>query len=61
MLAEAIAVAAAAAGVLAIGERVRVMVKRVTLRPFVLLRVGVFVGEEVLVGGGSIVVWVGIV
>ena len=49
-------VTVAVAGVLAIGERVEVMAKRVTLRPYILLRVGVLIGEEVLVKGKSIVV-----
>ena len=61
MLAEVVVVAAAAAGVLAIGERVGAMAERVTLRPCVLLRVGVLMGEEVSVGGGSVVVRAGIV
>ena len=43
MLAEVIIVAAAA-GVLAIGKRVKVMAKRVTLQPCILPRVGVLMG-----------------
>ena len=56
MLAEAIAVVAVAAGVLAIGKRVGAMAERVTLRPYILPRVGVLMGEEVSVRGGSVVV-----
>ena len=56
MLAEVVVVAAVVAGVLAIGERVGVMAKWVTLRLYILLQVGVLMGEEVLVKGGSIVV-----
>ena len=56
MLVEAIVVAVAAASVLAIGERVGVIAKQVTLRPYVLPQVGVLMEEEVLVRGGNIVV-----
>ena len=56
MLAEAIVVAAAAAGVLVISERVKATVERVTLRPYVLLRVRVLIREEVSARGGSVVV-----
>ena len=50
-----VAVATAAPGVLAIGERVRgAAVKRVPLRLCILLRVGVLIGGEVLVGGGVV-------
>ena len=56
MLAEVVVVAAAVAGVLAIGKRVGVMAERVTLRPYILLQVGVLMGEEVSVKGGSVVV-----
>ena len=56
MLAGVVVVTVAVAGVLAIGESVEVMAKRVTLRPYILLRVGVLIGEEVLVKGKSIVV-----
>ena len=56
MLVEAIAVTAAAAGMLAIGERVGVTVKRVTLWLYILPQVGVLIRGEVLVGGGSVVV-----
>ena len=49
-------VAAVAAGVLAIGKRVGVIVKWVTLQPYILLQVGVLVGGEVLVKRGSIIV-----
>ena len=55
ILAEAIVVVAAA-GVLAIGKRVEVMAEWVTLRPYILPRVGVLIGGEVLVRGGSIVI-----
>jgi hypothetical protein len=54
-LVEAVA-AIVAPGVLVIGERVRgAAVERVPLRPCVLLRVGVLIGGEVLVGGGVVV------
>ena len=56
MLAEAVVVAAAAAGVLAIGKRVRVMAKQVTLRPYILPQVGVLIGGGFSVKGKSIVV-----
>ena len=56
MLAEAIAVAAAAAGVLAIGKRVGVTAEWVTLRPYILLQMGVLIRGKVSVGGGSIIV-----
>ena len=56
MLAEAIAVTAAAAGMLAIGKRVKAMAKWVTLRPYILLQVKVLIGEEVSVRGESVVV-----
>ena len=56
MLAEVVVVAAAVAGVLVIGKRVGVMVEWVTLQPYILLRVGVLVGGEVLVRKKSIVV-----
>ena len=49
-------VAAAIASVLTIGKRVRATAERVTLRPYILLQVEVLIGEEVLVGGGSVVV-----
>ena len=61
MLAEAVAVIAAAAGVLTIGERIGATAERVTLRPYVLPRVGVLMGGEVEVGGRSVVVRAGIV
>ena len=61
MLVEVVVVAVVTAGVLAIGEKVGAMVEWVTLRPYILLRVGVLIGEEVLVRGGSIVVQAGIV
>ena len=55
VLAEA-AAATAVPSVLAIGERVGgVAVKRVPLRPYILLRVGVLIRGEVLVGGGVVV------
>ena len=56
MLAEAIAVTTAVAGVLAIGKRVRVIAEQVTLRPYILPRVGVLIREKVSVGGKSVVV-----
>jgi hypothetical protein len=56
MLAEVVVVAAVAAGVLAIGERVGVIVEWVTLRPYILLQVGVLIGEKVLVKEESVVV-----
>ena len=56
MLAEAVVVVAAAAGILAISERVGATAKQVTLRPCVLLQVGVLMGGEVLVRGKSVVV-----
>ena len=46
MLAEAIAVVAAAAGVLAIGKKVRVTAEWVTLRPYILPQVGVLMGGK---------------
>ena len=53
-LAEAV-IATAAPSVLAIGERVKgVVVEQVPLRPYILLRVGVLMGGEVLVGGGVV-------
>ena len=61
MLAEVVVVAAVVAGVLAIGERVGVIVEWVTLRPYILLQVGVLIGEKVLVKEESVVVQVGIV
>ena len=56
VLAEAVVVAVTAAGVLAIGKRIRVTAEQVTLQPYILLQVEVLIGEEVLVKGGSIVV-----
>ena len=56
MLAEAIVVTAAAAGVLAIGERVGIIAKWVTLQPCILPQVGVLIKKEVLVRGRSVVV-----
>ena len=61
ILAEAVVVIAAAAGVLTIGERIGVMAERVTLRPYILPRVGVLIGGEVLVRGRNIIVQAGIV
>ena len=61
ILAEAIVVAAAAASVLAISKRVGAMAERVTLRPYILLQMGVLIGEEVSVGGENMVVQAGIV
>ena len=50
-----VAAAIAAPSMLAISERVRgAAVERVPLRPCVLLRVGVLMGGEVLVGGGVV-------
>jgi len=60
VLAEAIAVVAPSVPV--IGERVKgAVVERVPLWLCVLLQVGVLMGGEVLVGGGSVVAWVEIV
>ena len=56
-----VVVTAVAASVLAIGERVGVIVEWVTLRPYILLQVGVLIGEKVLVKEESVVVQVGIV
>ena len=54
MLAEVVVVIAVP-GVLVISKRVReAAVERVPLRPCVLLRVGVLMGGEVLVGGGVV-------
>ena len=61
MLAEAVVVIAVAASVLIIGKRVRVTAKRMTLRPYILLQMGVLMGEEVLIRRRSVVVQVGIV
>ena len=56
MLAEVVVVAVTAAGVLAIGKRIRVTAEQVTLQPYILLQVEVLIGEEVSVRGRSIVV-----
>ena len=61
MLAEAVVVIAAAAGVLIIGKRIGVIVKWVTLQPYILPRVGVLIGGKVLVKKKNIIVWAGIV
>ena len=61
MLAEVVVVVAAAAGVLAIGKKVGVIAKRVTLWLYILLQVGVLIKEEVLVKKRSVVVQVEIV
>ena len=61
MLAEAVMVITAAAGVLVIGERVEATAEWVTLWPCILLQVGVLFGGEVSVKGGSVVVRAGIV
>ena len=61
MLVEVIVVAAAIAGVLAISKRVEVIAEQVTLQPYILPRVRVLIGEEVLVKGGSMVVQIEIV
>ena len=61
MLAEVVVVVVvAAASVLTIGERVGVTAEQVTLRPYVLLRVGVLMGEEVSVKRGNVVMRAGI-
>ena len=51
MLAEVVIIIAAAAGVLAIGKKIRATVEWVTLRPYILLQVGALVGGEALVRG----------
>ena len=51
-----IVVATAAAGVLAIGKRVRVTAGQVTLRPYILPQIGVLIGGKVSVRGRSVVV-----
>jgi hypothetical protein len=52
--AEAVVVIAVSS-ILVIGKRVRgAAVERVPLRPYVLLQLGVLIGEEVLVGGGVV-------
>ena len=56
ILAEAVVVAVTAAGVLAIGERVGAIAERVTLRPYILLQIGVLIGGEVSVKKKSVVV-----
>ena len=56
MLAEVIVVTVVVASILAIGKRVGVTVKRVTLRLCILSRVGVLIRGEVLVGEESVVV-----
>ena len=56
ILAEVVVVAAVAASVLAIGKRVRVIIKWVTLQPYILLQVGVLIKKKVSVGGRSVVV-----
>ena len=56
MLAEAVVLIAVAAGVLTIGKRIGVMAKWVTLRPYILPRVGVLIGGEVSVEKKSVVV-----
>ena len=61
ILAEAVVVIAAAAGVLTIGKRIEVMVEWVTLQPYILPRVGVLIGGEVSVRRRNIVVQAGIV
>ena len=49
------AAATAAPSVLVIGKRVKgAAVKRVPLRPYILLQVGVLIAKEVLVGGGVV-------
>ena len=54
-------VAVVAASVLAIGKRVRATAEQMTLRPCILLQIGVLFRGEVLVKGRSVVVWAGIV
>ena len=49
-------VVAVAADVVVISKRVKATVEWVTLRPCILLQVGVLIGGEVLVRGGSIVI-----
>ena len=49
MLAEAVAVIVVVASVLTIGKRVKVTVKRATLRPYILSQVKILIGGEVLV------------
>ena len=56
MLAEVIVIVAVVAGVLAIGKKVKAIAKQVTLQLYILLQVGVLIGEEVSVRGKSIVV-----
>ena len=61
MLAEVVVIATAVAGVLAIGKRVRAITEQVTLQLYILLQVGVLIGEKVLVKEGSIIIQAGIV
>ena len=56
MLAEAVAVIAAAAGVLTIGKRIRAIAEQITLQPYILLRMGVLIGGKVSVRRRSVVV-----
>jgi hypothetical protein len=53
---EAIAITAAAAGVLAISKRVEVMAEWVTLQPYILPQVEVLIKEEVSVKKRSIII-----
>ena len=61
ILAEAIAVTAVTASVLAIGKKVGAIAKRVTLQPYILPQVGVLMGGEVSIKRENIVVQAGIV
>ena len=56
MLVEVVVIITAVAGVLVIGKKVGVIVKRVTLQPYILLRVKVLIKKKVLVRGRSVVV-----
>ena len=56
MLAEVVVVVAVVASMLAIGKKVGVIVKQITLRPYILLQVGVLIGEEVSVKKKSVVI-----
>ena len=62
MPAKVVIVPKAALGVLGISKRVGgTAAKRVPLWLYILLQIGVLGGGEVFRGGGSVVVWVGIV
>ena len=49
-------VIAAAAGILTIGKRIRVIAEWVTLRPYILLQVGVLIRGKVSVKKKSVIV-----